>query len=153
VFTEHSLTSYSSKARSTVLNVSITCGLHCFRFATYTVAIAVPVCVHINNSLFGLLGNLAPIASGRTMVYVKERLVNIGQLSDEGAFEGSIRVRTTLMLRSVFMHAAHTASVCVHLYGIRLVLRSVFMHAADTANVCVHRCMYACSVEVCCLYI
>jgi hypothetical protein len=101
------------------------------------------VCMCINNSLFGLLGNLAPIASGRTMVYVKERLVNIGQLSDEGAFEGSIRVRTTLVLQSVFMHAAHTASVCVHLCGINSVTQCVHACSRHCQRVCtqMHVCM------------
>ncbi len=43
-------------------------------------------------SLFGLLGNLGPIASGQTMVAVRNWLTKDRGLSEEKAFESSIKV-------------------------------------------------------------
>ncbi len=43
-------------------------------------------------SLFGLLGNLGPIASGQTMVTVRKWLTKDRGLSEEKAFESSIKV-------------------------------------------------------------
>ena len=50
-------------------------------------------------SLFGLIGNLAPVFSGQTAVYVRNRLraSNAG-LSGEGAFSESIRILTAVMM-------------------------------------------------------
>ncbi|CAM9153908.1 unnamed protein product, partial [Chrysoparadoxa australica] len=47
--------------------------------------------------LFGLLGNLAPIASGQTMIAVRNYIKKRGGLTAEGAFEGSIRILTGFM--------------------------------------------------------
>ncbi len=48
--------------------------------------------ISLRYSLFGLLGNLGPIASGQTMVAVRNWLTINRGLSDEKAFESSIKV-------------------------------------------------------------
>ncbi len=48
-------------------------------------------------SLFGLLGNLGPIASGQTTVAVRNWLTKGRGLSEEKAFESSVKVMMLFM--------------------------------------------------------